>query len=96
MLKKRQNEVKRNIFLFHEVKNHSRTGPAVQFNEFSLTRQTNRSSTDNGENPLKKSVEKILKKNPENQYQTAACEQKNHKREIEIWLKRKSRSRMNS
>ena len=39
MLKKRQNEVKRNIFLFDEVKKHSRTSPDVQFKEFSLTKQ---------------------------------------------------------
>ena len=37
MLKRRQNEVKRNIFLFDEVKKHSRTSPDVQFKEFSLT-----------------------------------------------------------
>ena len=39
MLKKRQNEVKRNIFLFDEVKKHSRTSPDAQFKEFSLTKQ---------------------------------------------------------
>ena len=33
MLKKRQNEVKRNIFLFDEVKKHSRTSPEIQFKE---------------------------------------------------------------
>ena len=33
MLKKRQNEVKRNIFLFDEVKKHSRTSPEKQFKE---------------------------------------------------------------
>ena len=37
MLKKRQNEVKRNIFLFDEVTKHSRTSPDVQFKKFSLT-----------------------------------------------------------
>ena len=31
MLKRRQNEVKRNIFLFDEVKKHSRTSPEKQF-----------------------------------------------------------------
>ena len=34
MLKKRQNEVKRNFFLFDEVKKHSRTSPETQFKEF--------------------------------------------------------------
>ena len=33
MLKKRQNEVKLNIFLFDEVKKHSRTSPETQFKE---------------------------------------------------------------
>ena len=33
MLKRRQNEVKRNIFLFDEVKKHSRTSPEKQFKE---------------------------------------------------------------
>ena len=33
MLKKRQNEVKRNIFLFDEVKKHSRTSPETQLKE---------------------------------------------------------------
>ena len=42
MLKKRQNEVKRNTFLFDEVKKHSRTSPDVQFKEFSLTKQKTR------------------------------------------------------
>ena len=46
MLKKRQNEVKRNIFLFDEVKKHSRTSPDVQFKEFSLTEQKTRPRTD--------------------------------------------------
>ena len=41
MLKRRQNEVKRNIFLFDEVKKHSRTSPDVQFKEFSLNKQKN-------------------------------------------------------
>ena len=34
MLKKRQNKVKRNIFLFDEVKKHSRTSPEIQFKEW--------------------------------------------------------------
>ena len=42
MLKKRQNEVKRKIFLFDEVKKHSRTSPDEQFKKFSLTKQTSR------------------------------------------------------
>ena len=46
MLKKRQNEVKRNIFLFDEVKKHSGTSPDVQFKEFSLTKQKTRPRTD--------------------------------------------------
>ena len=46
MLKKRQNEVKRDIFLFDEVKKHSRTSPDVQFKEFSLTKQKTRPRTD--------------------------------------------------
>ena len=45
MLKKRQNEVKRNIFLFDEKK-HNRTSPDVQFQEFSLTKQISRPRTD--------------------------------------------------
>ena len=39
MLKKRQIEVKRNIFLFDEVKKHSSTSPDVQFKEFWLTKK---------------------------------------------------------
>ena len=46
MLKKRQNEVKRNIFLFDEVKKHSRTSPDVQLKEFSLIKQKTRPRTD--------------------------------------------------
>ena len=46
MLKKRQNEVKRNIFLFDEVKKHSRTSPDVQFKEFSFTKQKTRPRKD--------------------------------------------------
>ena len=46
MLKKRQNELKRNIFLFDEVKKHSRTSPDVQFKEFSLTKQKTRPRKD--------------------------------------------------
>ena len=46
MLKKRQNEVKRNIFLFDEVKKQSRTSPDVQFKEFSSTKQKTRPRTD--------------------------------------------------
>ena len=38
MLKKRQNEVKQNIFLFDEVKKHSTTSPDVQFRKFSLNK----------------------------------------------------------
>ena len=45
MLKKRQNEVKRNFF-FDELKKHSRTSPDVQFKEFSLTKQKTRPRTD--------------------------------------------------
>ena len=49
MLKKRENEVKRNFFLFDEVKKHSRTSPDVQFKEFSLTnRKLDREQTING------------------------------------------------
>ena len=33
MLKKRQNEVKRNIFLFDEVEKHSTTSPEIQSKE---------------------------------------------------------------
>ena len=33
MLKKRQSEVKRSIFLFDEVKKHSRTSPELQSKE---------------------------------------------------------------
>ena len=67
MLKRRQNEVKRNIFLFDEVKKHSRTSPDVQFKEFSLTKKT-RPKTDewtmNGlEKPFRKNIRsKKLKK----------------------------------
>ena len=46
MFKKRQNEVKRNIFLFDEVKKHSRTSPDVQFKEFLLTKQKTRPRSD--------------------------------------------------
>ena len=37
MLKKRQNEVKRKIFLFDEVKKHSRTSPEIQSKELNKT-----------------------------------------------------------
>ena len=48
MLKKRQKEVKQNIFLFDEVKKHSRTSPDVQFKEFSLPKpKTTRPRTNN-------------------------------------------------
>ena len=78
MLKKRQNEVKRNIFLFDEVKKHSRTSPDVQFNKFPLTKQKTRPRTDyewiwktiSKKNQIKN------KKKTENQCQNAACEQK--------------------
>ena len=59
MLKKRQNEVKRNIFLFDEVKKHSRTSPDTQFKEFSLTKQKTRPRTDYewiGENHFEKKI----------------------------------------
>ena len=46
MLKKRQNEVKRNIFLFDEVKKRSTTSPDVQFKEILLTKQKTRPRTD--------------------------------------------------
>ena len=46
MSKKRQNEVKRNKFLFDEVKKHSKTSPDVQFQEFSSTNQKPRPKTD--------------------------------------------------
>ena len=46
MLKRRQNEVKRNIFLFDEVKKHNRTSPDEHIKEFSLTKQTSRPKTD--------------------------------------------------
>ena len=42
---------------------------------------------------LKNQIKK-LKKN-ENQCQNAACEQKNHQREMKIWFKQKTRPRMN-
>ena len=68
MLKKRQNEVKRNIFLFDEVKKHSRRSPDVQFKEFSLTKQKTRPRTDYEwigktiwkKNPIQK-IEKTVK-----------------------------------
>ena len=74
MLKKRQNEVKRNIFLFDEVKKkHSRTSPDVQFKEFSLTKQ----KTMNGlGKPLRKKSDPKNRKNSKNQSEIAACEQK--------------------
>ena len=77
MLKKRQNEVKRNIFLFDEVKKHSRTSPDVQFKEFSLTKKT-RPKTEYewiGKTIWKKTDPKIRKKS-KNQSEIAACEQK--------------------
>ena len=65
MLKRRQNEVKRNIFLFDEVKKHSRTSPDVQFKEFSLTKQKTRPRMDYewiGKNHLEKNpIQKIEK-----------------------------------
>ena len=65
MLKKRQNEVKQNIFLFDEVKKHSRTSPDVQFKEFSLTKQKTRPRMAMSElrKPLlKNQIKKIRKK----------------------------------
>ena len=65
MLKKRQNEVKRNIFLFDEVKKkHNRTSPDAQFKEFSLTKQKTRPRTDYewiGKPFRKNSIQKIEK-----------------------------------
>ena len=45
MLKKRQNEVKRNIFLFDEVKKHSRTSPEIQSKELIEILGTNENLT---------------------------------------------------
>ena len=66
MLKKWQNEVKRNIFLFDEVKKHSRTSTDVQFKEFSLTKQKTRPRMDYewiGKTIQKKSDPKKKRKN---------------------------------
>ena len=79
MLKKRQNEVKRNIFLFDEVKKHSRTSPDVQFKEFSLTKRKTRLRTDNEwleKTIWKKKSHQKNRKNSKNQSEIAACEQK--------------------
>ena len=78
MLKRRQNEVKRNIFLFDEVKKHSRTSPDVQFKEFSLTKKKTRPITDYkwiGKTIYKK-IRSKKSKNSKNQSEIAACEQK--------------------
>ena len=78
-MKKRQNEVKRNIFLFDEVKKHSRTSPDVQFKEFSLTKQKTRHRTDCewiGKTINKKIWSKKFKKKSKNQSEIAACEHK--------------------
>ena len=44
---------------------------------------------------LEKPISKNQMKKTENQCQNAVCEQKNQKREKEIWFKRKTRPRMN-
>ena len=46
-------------------------------------------------NHLEKKSDPKNRKNNKNQSEIAACEQKNHKREIEIWFKQKTRPRMN-
>ena len=78
MLKERKNDVKRNIFLFDEVKKHSRTSPDVQFKEFSLTnRKLDLERTMNGVGkPFRKKSNQKNWKNSKNQSEIAACEQK--------------------
>ena len=76
MLKKRQNEVKRNTFLFDEVKKHSRTSPDVQFEGFSLTKQKTRPGMDYER--IEKNIFKKSEEKKQNQCQNSACEQKNH------------------
>ena len=78
MLKKRQNEVKRN-FLFEEVKKNIRTSPDVQFKELSLNKQKTRPRTDYeriGKTIWKKICPKN-RKNSKNPSEIAKCEQKN-------------------
>ena len=81
MLKKRQNEVKRNIFLFDEVKNIA--GQVLTYNSKNfhwLNRKTRpRMNYEWIEKTiLKKADQKIRKKKTKKQCQNAACEQKNH------------------
>ena len=75
MLKKRQNEVKQNIFLFDKVKKHSRTSPDVQFNKISMTKQ--KLDLERTMNRLEKPFRKKSdpnRKNSKNQSEIAACE----------------------
>ena len=63
------------------IKKHSRTSPDVKFKEFSLIKQKldlERTMSELGKTSLKYEIKKFYSKKTENQYQNAACEQKNH------------------
>ena len=75
MLKKRQNEVKRNIFLFDEVKNIA--GQVLTYNSknFHWLKKLDLKRTMNGlEKPFRKKTDP--KNQSKNQSEIAACEQK--------------------
>ena len=79
MLKKRQNEVKRNIFLFDELKKNI-AGQVLTYNSKnlpSLNRKLDQKRTMNGlEKPFRKKSDPKNRKNSKNQSEIAACEQK--------------------
>ena len=78
MLKKRQNEVKRNTFLFDEVKNIA--GQVLTYNSKNfhrLNRKLDQERTMNGlGKPFRKKSDPKNRKNCKNQSEIAACEQK--------------------
>ena len=79
MLKKRQNEVKRNIFLFDEVKKNI-AGQVLTYNSKNfhwLNRKLDQERTMNGlGKPFRKKSDPKNRKNCKNQSEIAACEQK--------------------
>ena len=79
MLKKRQNEVKRNIFLFDKIKNIAGQILTYKSKKFHWLNRKTRPRIDYEwiqKNILRKSEQKNKKKKTENQYQNTACEQK--------------------
>ena len=78
MLKKRQNEVKRNFFFIRRSKKHRRTSSDAQFKKISLTKhKLDLERTMNGlGKPFRKKSDPKNRKNRKNQSEIATCEQK--------------------